>query len=86
MKSTDERLRLNRILAEAMVEHQKKFDALKEFDDAIIRTGSISNIEETIQNRAELEKAERLAYEREKEAMRNYLEYVGAERKSKGIS
>ena len=58
------------------MEYQKCFDALKKFDDDIIRTGHINNIEESIQKRTQLEENERIAYGKRKEAEGNYKEFL----------
>ena len=70
----DECLELHKVWAQADVEYQQKFDALKKFDDEVWKSGQISNPEEMPKEWDRLEEEQRVAYEKREAARKAYKE------------
>ena len=74
MKEVNERLELHKALSEAEVEYQKKFDAVKNFEDGL--RSSLVNVPQTLNEWDRLKEEERIAYEKREAAREAYKEFL----------
>lgn len=71
----DKRLELHQALSEAEVEHQKAFDALRKFDEKVLRDG-ITDFEKAVSERKLLEDQESLAKDKKQQAWLAYSNFL----------
>jgi hypothetical protein len=73
MNEENERLKLHKALSEAEVEYQKKFDAVKNFEDRLL--SSVVNVPQTLEEWDKLKEEEQAAYDKREAAREAYKEF-----------
>lgn len=72
----DEYLKLHKALSEAEVEYQKKFDAVKTFEDGLLMPNQITNIIQTLETWEKLKAEEHSAFIKREAARKDYGEFL----------